>query len=481
MKFGELKTVDLGAFMPALTFLLILGLFSANPTESAFAIIQFYMLLKVLWKQSTPPVALLLFLFPWLEISTGILEANLLGLGMNEMLHGYGKTAYWLSSIGLYCVLLGFIPFFNGVKTLKIEEATITANQYSLHRLILAYFATGPLLSVVRSFFSYGSSFYQFTTYFGSISTFLLIVIVIRQAVLKKAPRIYMIFLFIVTVLSFYSLFSSWKMVAFALFIGYGTISNITRKVALRIILFGAVFGNLIFLWQGVKEEYRFYITASSGTGRLDTQAVVVSRKDALTKFAELTQQFYFSQSFNEEQSNELLYRTLRRAGYLEFFSMTMRTVPEEIPHARGTLMTKNLTFALIPRFLNPNKGIKDDGAKVTKYTGFMVGENSSFSLGHYTEYFIDFGKVGMMIILFIYGVIGGGTFLFISKRSKKFVSNFAFPALAYIILSKWGTFQGDAIYVYGRTFFGAICHLFVFVPIYKLVERFCMPERTFN
>ena len=100
--------------------------------------------------------------------------------------------------------------------------------------------------------------------------------------------------------------------------------------------------------------------------------------------------------------------------GYLEYFSNAVAKVPTEIEHEKGQLLASNLEFALIPRFLSPNKGVKDDKAKVEKYTDFYFGTygGSSFSLGHYCEAYIDWGRWGMALQLFIYGMIGGGLYM---------------------------------------------------------------------
>ena len=100
---------------------------------------------------------------------------------------------------------------------------------------------------------------------------------------------------------------------------------------------------------------------------------------------------------------------TYRRAGYLEYFSAAVSKVPNEIPHERGALLQEELTFAFVPRLLNPNKGIKNDRAKVERYTDYYFGKSSfsSFSLGH-CEAYIDWGPVGMMLHLFCYGIVGG-------------------------------------------------------------------------
>jgi len=469
-----LESVPLGSLNVVLLLTAGIGAVTSNPLESIFAILQLKFILQKLWKRNIPPVAVLLFLLPWLEISTSVLEADIRGVSLDEMLHGTGRAAYWLSAFGLFCVQVGFQFVHQHTRPLDMDRLRTVAQHYSLNRLIALYFVVGPFTSLVARFIGRGS-LYQLITYLNEISVVLLFAICLRQIALKQFNAVFIGFLTVVTILSFYSLFSTWKIVAFALFISFGTAVTLSRKLVMRIIFMSLVFGNFIFLWQGIKGEYRAFITGSENRGSLRSQAVVVGREQALNKFLELATSFY-----SEEQDNsvdfivgdELLYSTLRRAGYLEFFAMVLKKVPEEIPYENGKLLKESLSFALIPRFLNPNKGVKDDGAKVEKYTDFMVSEMSSFSLGHYVEYFIDFKAIGMMVILFLYGLAGGTIYQFVLSRTLYTQAIlFALP-VAYVCLDKWGSFQADTVYLYGQTFFGTICHAILFIPLYRVVNR---------
>ena len=473
--------VELRMLNAVLIVAMMLGLLTSNPLESAFAIGHLLLLLRTLWRQNMPPVVLLLFLIPWIEISTGIIEANLRGITLNEMLHGTGGAAYWLSAVGLLAVQIGFYPFFKKSGALRLEALETAAKKFSLPRLITAFFAVGPATNFIGSFLGGGSSLYQFVTYLNEISLVILIVICLRQVLLKEFNRLFIGFLSVALFLSFYSFFSEWRTILFALFISFGIISTLNTKVVLRILFFSFIFGNIIFLWQGIKPIYRAYLATGTvqALGDIGSQAVTVSRTEALSTFVILSQEFYAGTleerklySSGDDAQNAL-YSTLRRIGYLEFMALTLNKVPNEIPHERGALLQDNLTFALIPRFLNPNKGVKDDGAKVTKYTGFMVAGSASFSLGHYVEYYIDFGQLGLILALLFYGVVGGRLY---QKAGKDGGANPLFTlGIIYVVLSKWGSFQNDAIFVFGLTFFGSICHLYLFRPLYRAAKDFTL------
>ena len=472
------ESIELKGLSVILVVFAVLGLLSVNPWSSAFAIFQLYVLLRSYWRKNSPPVILLLFLIPWLEISTGVLEANLRGESLDSMLNGSGESAYWIGAIGLFAVHLGFLPFFRKTALASNERLVIFARRLSLTKLIIAYFAIGPLTGIIASFIGRGSGLYQFVTYLNEISLVVLIVICLRQVMLKEINKTFVLFCIAVLLLSFYSFFSEWRLLLFALFIGFGNVQSLTRRLIIRILLLSFIFGNVIFLWQGIKPLYRAYLTGQDSLkGGLISQSVNRSRMDALGKFFELSQSFYAGELDDVETEQELdgedlLYRTLRRVGYLEFLSIALNKVPSEINHEQGALLRSNLSFALIPRFLNPNKGVKNDGAKVEKYTGFMVSHASSFSLGHYVEYFIDFGRSGMMVVLLLYGIIGGLIYRTLMKQMEA-----TYPLLSiglvYVVLAQWGSFQNDAIFIYGLTFYGLICHGFLFRPIYGLLHKF--------
>jgi len=153
-----------------------------------------------------------------------------------------------------------------------------------------------------------------------------------------------------------------------------------------------------------------------------------------------------------------------------------LNKVPEEIPHEKGKLMKETLSFALIPRFLNPNKGFKDDAAKVERYTDLIVSDTTSFSLGHYVEYFIDFSAFGMMVFLLLYGFAGGLVYQFVISRTFYTQSILFTLPVTYVCLDIWGSFQADTIFLYGQTFFGTICHAILFIPLYRVIERLTKP-----
>ena len=213
--------VDLGLLNPMLLLFALISMLTSNPLESVFAIAQLKVLLRAYWRKNLPPVALLLFLIPYLEISTNIIEANVLNVTLNELLHGTGREAYWLSAIGLYAVHLGFYRYFKKTTHTSLPKLQAVAQTLSLERMILAYIVIGPITAAIGNFISQVGSLYQFITYLNQISLVILIAICLRQSVLQEVNKLFILFIGVVTILSFYSFFSEWKVVAYAAFIAF--------------------------------------------------------------------------------------------------------------------------------------------------------------------------------------------------------------------------------------------------------------------
>ena len=441
-----------------------------NPLESAWACGLMLILLRWFWWQNSPGIMLFCLLMPFLEIHTTLLEANQSEMTLDQLFFGTGRKTFWMSSLALFTVALGvrftwtlwsFKPIF------RIETLLSAANKIEQRKLILAFFAAQFLSQLINQLIPFSSPLRQLEVYSNGISEALLFLLASKFMIDRKYGWAVTLITAYVLATSFYSFFSNWKEPIIILLVSYLIrISSFSLRHILRLspILIPALF--ILFLWQSVKSEYRQFLN-----GGQFSQKIVVSQTEAFTKFQELA-----GQAVTEELifNDETIDATYRRVGYLEYFSNAVAKVPTEIAHENGKLLTSNLEFALIPRILSPKKGLKDDKAKVEKYTDFYFGTygGSSFSLGHYCEAYIDWGRFGMKLHLFIYGIIGGLLYMIILSRTLAFNPLLALGIL-WVCMKPWGTFQADMITLVGSVFWGSVCHLLIFFPLYKKLNNF--------
>ena len=454
----------------ALLLLGTLSLYTANPLETVWSVILAGILLRWFFWKEEPAIILLFIATPYIEIHTSLFEANNYGLSLNELFPDTGGTTFWISSTSLFTVstvlhlCLKKWPHLIPPK----QALQAAASQYSQTKLILAYVLLLAISRLIDANVSYGSSLSQLETFSAASSNIFLIMIALHYWITKERPLIFFGLFLIVTISSFYSYFSEWKTPLTILLVTLTTtLKRIDLLAVIRAVPLIASIVTLVFLWQSVKGEYREFLSQGN-----KSQEVNVDRSTALNKFQELS----LSALETGIVSEEVVASTYRRAGYLEYFSDVLRKVPSQIEHERGMLIAESASFALIPRIINPNKGVKNDRVKVERYTDYFFGYNSfaSFSLGHYCEAYIDWGAIGMQIQMLLYGVLGA-ILIYSSNRYYRESSAFLMYGIIFALMTPWGTFQQDSVTVIGSIVWGSFCHLILFRPLYRWINQFAM------
>ena len=357
------------------------------------------------------------------------------------------------------------VPGINPKPNFSLSSLQSAAQRIQQRQLIIALVAATFFSQIVDLILPYSSSLRQLEVYTKGISEAFLVLLAAKFMIDgKHRLTVIIVFTYLIAT-SFYSFFSTWKdpltvllMTSFIRIYKFGLRDLFKLSpILLPIIL-------ILFVWQNVKGDYRQFLN-----GGQFSQRVVVSQSEALTKFQELAINAVSSQDIFNEAT---LDKTYRRVGYLEYFSNAVANVPDNISHENGHLLKTNLEFALIPRVLNPNKGRKDDKSKVEKYTDFHFGSygGSSFSLGHYCEAYIDWGRWGMAFQMFIFGLIGGGLYMLVLWRTSSFNPLLTIGVL-WVCMKPWGTFQADMVTLAGTLVWGCVSHLIVFFPLYNLAN----------
>lgn len=109
--------------------------------------------------------------------------------------------------------------------------------------------------------------------------------------------------------------------------------------------------------------------------------------------------------------------------------SLVMENVPSIIKHTHGGLSNTYFQSALLPRFLRKFKLMSGDQEIFTKYTGRELQPGTAMALGLFSDAYIEFGRYGAIIYIFIFGA-------FYSYILKKFLLNSKkYPILILFIL----------------------------------------------
>lgn len=466
LEWGEPKSVNLGIANGILLFLFLFSFLTTNPLETAWSILLLWVSLKMFWWQGYPPILVYALMMPYIEVHFNAFEANFYRVSLQDLFpSGAGQQTFWIASTGYLAVLLGL---HTGLRSIAhriqpakefLQSEALRINQLRIVQALIAFRLFDVWLSQA---IPWGSSLRQLETYFNGIGLSLSLLLALQFFLTKKRPWLFFSVFAFDLLTSFYSYFGSWK-VPFVILILGAAMSIRTIKVRDLItfspILFGVIFLSLI--WQTIKPEYRAFLSQNE-----PGQVIRVTQREAIHKFVDLSGS---ALEMSESESREVIGSTFRRIGYLEYYSDAVAMVPDRLPHEHGDLLLENLSFALLPRVLNPDKGEKNDRLKVEKYTTYNFGENSfsSFSLGHYCEAYIDWGWVGGLIQLLLYGLLGAFLVKATYRRFNK-LNSVLMLSILFCVINPWGTMQQDFITMFGRVTWNTLCQLFVFYPIYS-------------
>jgi hypothetical protein len=131
-----------------------------------------------------------------------------------------------------------------------------------------------------------------------------------------------------------------------------------------------------------------------------------------------------------------------------------MDHVPSVVPYQDGANWWESITFALTPRYFNPDKPMYEASKKATKYTGISYlgsAQGVSFSLGYFADSYVDFGYFGMFIPLFFLGLLYASSYYyFLRHSSTNFIFNYAVVGALFM---EFSALEMDSTYLTGRLF----------------------------
>jgi hypothetical protein len=448
--------------VPGAIALFVLALASANPLLTIGSLVLLALLVRLLWRPGEPPVLLFAMGYHWMQASILVLYADVDGRHLDTL--GYGaqvETATWLTLAGVLVVALGMRLGAGRSygETARASVVTITS-LLSVHRLFAASLA-GIALSMLAIRYAYVipalAQPILALTLLRWVVEYLLAYTVLAQH--RGFGLLAVVFLVEVGI-GFLGFFSNFKTVMIVMLLAAlaspGALRGVRRRTA---ILLGLVVLALGIVWTGVKAEYRDFLNQGSGQ-----QVVLVPVPERVDKLAELVG------DLSPERLGDSIVALVERVTYVYYFGQAMETVPKDLPYERGMLWREAITGALLPRLVNPSKRVIDDSERTSYYTGNRVAgaeEGTSISLGYVAESYIDFGPVGMMAPLLLWGVFVGWLYRILVRTTR-------YPLVGYGSGTVLVALGASALEQSNLKMVGAI--LLGFIVLF-LAERFLAPR----
>ncbi len=160
----------------------------------------------------------------------------------------------------------------------------------------------------------------------------------------------------------------------------------------------------LIIVVQSVKVEYR----NATWTGK---------QKSGIGLFKELTEKKQKRENDPFEKSEGVV-RTVGRLNQGWHLGLVLRWVPRKVNFSDGEDFKGDLEGTLLPRIFFPEKKVIGSQDKFYKYTGHKLHNTTAMTIGVLGDFYINFGRTGSFIALFVFGaIVSRILYLFLKKH----------------------------------------------------------------
>lgn len=387
------------------------------------------------WRPYEPKIIFVGVLLSWLSITIKIFYADLalvdyksLSISTNII-----STTY-LSLIGFCIFCLGIYIAIRNLQLTNTGMRHLFYRPLNFRRLLIVYGVAAFLNTTFKAFVFLIPGLSQLFSGLLQMKLGFLFLIIFYAFKTRKHLLLVFAIIAIEVVLSLFSYFSSFKdiiITAVVIMLLFPYRLRPWEGIVTIILGIGFLYG--VYTWQSIKGDYRKFL---SGGER--SQQIVVNQEDALKKLQELSEK-----NAAGARPDDVLYNTIDRIGYIEFFSQATDNVPVNMPHEHGRLWKENIQHVLQPRILFPNKPAIDDSKMVNRYATRKVAgarQGASFSLGYMAESYIDFGPYLMFIPIFFVGWLLGFVYTQIMKQSINYLWGFTMVSSLWINFNCNGT-----------------------------------------
>jgi hypothetical protein len=389
-----------------------LSLFASNPLLTACGLLVLPILFLLLWRPDEPPSLLFAAAFQWIQVFVPVLQANVHGEPMGTDIGPELETAAWLGLVTIVVLAVG-MRIGRGKRTIASRaQLQEEVSELSPARLLVAY---GLALAVPSLGAAVATVMPGLRQALLGMSLFRLMVVFLAFWAAANHPRFRKAALAILVfeiVLGFGGFFSTFKTSIFlAIIVALGNQVRARRvlRPAIALLALGLL---LTTYWQAIKLDYRAFL--NQGT-RMQTVLVSPTERAA----------FLVRKTFDLTWADmaDGFDRGIDRLGYIHFFALAIRHVPEQVPYQQGRLWTAAIVHVLTPRLFFSEKGAISDSARTMEFTGMRVAteeEGTSISLGYAAESYVDFGPWLMFAPVLALGAFFGWAYSWLASRSPR-------------------------------------------------------------
>jgi len=375
---------------------------SPAPLHVALSGLALALVILLLWRPREPPILLLPALFQWSEVALVPISTIWKQIELND-LSSFGSD---LESSALYG-LLGVVSLSVGLRLAMGRRPEM--NEYikdevgrlafpRVGRLALALMGAGYLFAATSSVAGPAREMFHNLSGVKNVGLFILAFWCLHR---KEKMGLMAGVILLEILIGMTGFFAGFK---------NSLLTLIVAAIAARfrwqgrdaVVVAAAVFVLIAVatFWSAIKPDYREFM--NQGTRE---QVVLVPMADRLGYLADKVG------TIRLDEFGEGFDSLVNRHGYIDYLARTMETVPEVRPYENGALTVSVLQHVTMPRVLFPTKPpLPSDTEIMARYTGqqMLWGSETSISIGHLAEMYVDFGYRGGLVVEFFIGLFVG-------------------------------------------------------------------------
>jgi hypothetical protein len=433
-----------------------------NGVYLACSFAALFLIVRRLWSPFQPAIVLFCFVLQWVQIVAFVFWMNYQGIDINT----YWKRssiAVLESLIGLVLMAFLFSSLIQNNYRFQLSELKTEVAKWSPRKVFLLYLVSVFSFGSIGFVFGQTSGFAQILITLESLKWVFFLIFGMIVWLTSKYKNLFAFVCLYEFVSAFYSYFSDFKLVIFYLVLIVACFSVKVRfKQFFLVSILGVILGGFFLTWTAIKGDYRKYL--SSGKRQ---QKVTVTREEAYSNISNQLDKLSY-----QKYERAVLY-SFYRLQYVLHLSRVMDRIPTTMPHENGRLWISNLKFVFTPRFLFPEKEIYDPSLKTNKYTGFRYAtgkDGAAFSLGYFSESYVDFGHVIMYVPLLIIAFALAGIYnYFLTRRRLNLL--FRYAIISTILLS-FSNFEVDGIFLVGRVVVSSLVMMVLTLTVFPVIQN---------
>jgi len=369
------------------------------------------------------PVLVWLIGLNWLQIAGDVLEADLSARTMGDGWMGqYREQAIYFSlfaiasmALGMRCgTRLGGWVFGSDVQANAASLAE-DKRSVSLHRIVAAYFISLVLSQVLGTLANAIPALTQPVLALALVKFVCVFLVATKVFASERGYQWLLLISLVELTIGVAGFFASYKEAIFVMLIGLAASRG--AMSARKWVFAGTAVIVVIWMslvWTVIKKDYRYQVFGNPLEQRIGW----------------LAERFLI----DTIDYRDAAIRLVQRIGYTDFYAQLLARIDlGSVPRNLGRYGAA-VEHVLTPRVLFPNKPRLDDSKLTTALLGIEIGEGTSIGIGFVAEAHLDFGFPGLLLPLFLLGVMTGGAAQYFMTRSAPLIVREAFTTASLFL-----------------------------------------------